>query len=135
MRFLLLLSVLLTSFVLIAQKSAKGTKVNVQVEGLTASKAYLIGVLGDQFYRADSSQVGPGGTFQFIRDEPLDPGFYYIHDGASIAIQMLIDEDQEFSLKTKANDLVRSMQVEGSLDNELLYENLKFENAQKLCQQ
>jgi peroxiredoxin len=42
-------------------------------------------------------------------------------------MQLLIDIDQTFTMKTQYGDLVGATKVEGSLDNELLYRNLQFE--------
>jgi thiol-disulfide isomerase/thioredoxin len=46
--------------------------------------------------------------------------------------QVLVDLDQTITMKTNINDLTGAMQVEGSIDNELLYKSFKFENDQML---
>lgn len=114
-----------------AQKSNSGDEVSIQIqiEGLTATKVYLIGMYGDQFFRADSSHVEPGGLIHFKRKSPYDAGFYYVHDNASTTLQILIDKEQQFTMHTSTKDLIGSMKVEGSIDNKLLYSNLKFENS------
>jgi thiol-disulfide isomerase/thioredoxin len=101
--------------------------IQVEVAGLSAGTAYLVGHVADQRYRADSAAVNASGQMRFQREEPYQPGFYFIFLPGNTSLQVLIDADQTFSMKTKTGDLVGAMQVEGNLDNELLYRNLKFE--------
>lgn len=109
------------------EEPAESPDITLQVEGLQGGTAYLIGIFTDQRYRADSAQVDASGTFTFKRPEPYKPGFFFVFLPNNSNLQMLIDKDQTFSMKTRANDLIGSMQVEGSLDNELLYQNLKWQ--------
>lgn len=103
--------------------------IQIQIQGAPAGTAYLIGNFADQNYRADSTQIDAAGNFRFQRDEPYKPGLYYVFYTNQAAIQMMADADQTFSMKASMADPVGSMQVEGSLDNELLYKNLQFEGA------
>jgi peroxiredoxin len=41
--------------------------------------------------------------------------------------QLLLDADQHFKMETVKGDLVNAMKIAGCVDNELLYQNLKFE--------
>ncbi|MCB0572418.1 MAG: redoxin domain-containing protein [Phaeodactylibacter sp.] len=101
--------------------------IHIQVQGLPSGTAYLVGHYAEQRFRADSAAVDTKGQFTFQRAEPYQPGFYFVYMPDNTALQVLIDADQTFSLKTQAGDLIGAMQAEGSLDNELLYRNLKFE--------
>jgi len=124
--------IITTPFVNTAQKElsdlSKDVNIEILIDGLTASKVYLIGIYGDQFFRADSSIVEANGIIRFNRKTPFDAGFYYVHDNSSTTLQLLIDSDQQFKMSTSSKDLIGAMKVEGSIDNELLYSNLKFEN-------
>ncbi len=101
--------------------------ISIQVEGLQPGQAYLIGVFAGQQFRADSAQVDAEGRMLFQRKEPYAAGLYYVWLPDRAALQILVDEDQTFTLKTRKGELVEAMEVKGSLDNELLYRNLKFE--------
>ncbi|HFA49813.1 MAG TPA: redoxin domain-containing protein [Bacteroidetes bacterium] len=105
--------------------------IKVEIEGLGNGKCLLIGIFTEQFFRADST-VATGGKMVFKSNEPYRPGLYYLMlPDNKTTVQMLIDADQTFTMKTKMTDLVGAMQVEGNLDNQLLYQTLKFENAQR----
>lgn len=101
--------------------------IRIQVQGLPAGTAYLIGHYAEQRYRADSAMVDATGQMQFKRAEPYKPGFYFIYLSDNSALQMLVDADQTFTMKTRVGNLTGAMEVQGSQDNELLYRNLKFE--------
>ncbi len=105
--------------------------IQVEIEGLGSGKCSLIGIFTDQFYKADST-MAVGGKIVFKRSEPYTPGLMYLMlPDNKTTIQLLVDADQTFTMKTKMNDLVNSMKVEGSTDNQLLYQTFKFDAAQK----
>ncbi len=100
---------------------------SIQIQGAPAGKGYLMSFYRETRFVADSAQVNSQGKVTFKREEPYEPGLYYVFFSDQSAVQFLIDADQTFSLATSVNNIVQSMQVEGSLENELLYKNLKFE--------
>lgn len=101
--------------------------ITVRVAGAPAGAVRLIGTFTDQQYIADTSRISASGEVVLQREEPYQPGFYYLVFTNNQYIQMLIDADQTFTMTTRMNDLIGAMEVDGSLDNELLYRNLKFE--------
>jgi peroxiredoxin len=106
--------------------------ISITIEGMAAGQANLIGMFTDQYYKPDSAQVAANGTIRFKRDEPYNPGYYYVQlPGGQTTIQLIIDADQTFSLTGNINNLVNTIKVEGSEENRLLYETLKFEEEQR----
>ena len=102
--------------------------IEVTLQGASpGSMAYLIGFFADQRFRADSARAEAGGNFRFRREEPYEPGLYYMVVRGVGTVQAIIDADQTFRMQSQAADVVGQMKVEGSLENELLYQNLKFE--------
>lgn len=108
-------------------QTQESTEIQIHIDGLSAGKAYLIGVYADQNFRADSAAVDATGQMVFSRSEPYKPGLYYVLFADNTNIQLLIDKDQRFSLRSKKGLLAESMQVEGSLDNDLLYKSLRYD--------
>ncbi len=109
------------------KKLCEKPKIEVEVQGLTGGVAYLIGVFTDQNYRADSAIIDPHGRFVFEEDQPYTPGLYYIYLPNKQSIQIIVDKDQQFKLKANLNDLAHSLEVEGSIDNELFVKTSRFE--------
>ena len=100
----------------------------VSIKGASNDLAKLLGVFGNQNFIADSARSDANGKFVFEADSLLPSGFYYLMLGSDNSyFQLVLDKDQEFKLEAIKGDYVSSMKVEGCLDNELLYKNLKFE--------
>ncbi|MEM9528681.1 MAG: thioredoxin-like domain-containing protein [Bacteroidota bacterium] len=104
--------------------------IRVEVAGISPEGALLIGQLAEQQYRVDEGVVDGNGV-RFAREEPYDPGHYYAYFTNGTGVQLLIAEDQTFSLTTNSSDPVGAMQVDGSKENELFYEALAYEASQQ----
>lgn len=106
--------------------------IKIKLEGLNQGLCFLIGTFTDQHYKADSAQVNAEGIIHFNAAEPYKPGFYYLMlPDNSTQVQIIIDADQTFSMTASRSNPVLTMKVEGSLDNQLLYETMMFEYNQR----
>jgi peroxiredoxin len=106
-------------------------RIRIVVKGTSSGQARLIGTLEDQQFRVDSATVNASGVAVFTREEPYEPGYYFVIMPDMNQVQLLLDQDQEFTLETNAGKVIADMKVTGSLDNELLYRNLRFEQQQR----
>ncbi|MEM7573689.1 MAG: thioredoxin-like domain-containing protein [Bacteroidota bacterium] len=102
-------------------------KIEVSCAGAPAGTAYLIGTIDQRRFRIDSTQADANGSLTFAKATPYPTGFYFAVYQDNTAIQLLLDEDQEFQLITNKQDIAGQMAVSGSLANELLYNSLRFE--------
>ncbi len=91
----------------------------------------MIGTFEGNNYRADSAQIGANGQIVFKRQEAYFPGLLYLLLPGDLNLQMLVDLDQTFTMTTSLNNLLGDMKVDGSIDNQLLYDALKFEEKQR----
>lgn len=123
---LLLLTIACTAT---TQKKGPDTslEVKVKVSGFANDYLKLIGIYGDQNYVVDSALADAHGMAVFKKDTVLPGGMYFIAYPDQFAAQLLIDKDQHFAIEFDKNDIVNTMKVIGSIDNELLYKNLRFE--------
>lgn len=110
---------------------AENPEISIQVQGMESGIAYLIATYTDQRYRLDSTMVDASGKMLFKRDKPYPPGLLFVMLPDKSAFQMIVDLDQTFSMKTVKGNLNGAMEVEGCLDNELLYQSIKFEEQQR----
>ena len=112
--------------------AAQGVNIRLDVSGCKAGTYKIIGMLGGQNFLADSVVSKLPGTMTWAKEKTVEPGLYYIlmPDGNNY-VQLLLDREQKFTMKTNLADLVGSMQVEGSEDNHLFYLNQRFEAAFK----
>ena len=96
------------------------------LDGLTSGKAYLYGTYMDQQFIADSSEIDPNGQIKFQREMPYPSGHYYLTLPGQPPLQLLLTNDQSIHFSANILDPIRSIKVEGSLENELLYRDLTF---------
>lgn len=103
-------------------------RIEVQVNGLTTGgEARLIGMYTDQNYLADKATVDAQGRFVFENPQAYKPGFFFIVLPDNTNFQIMMDRDQQFKITTSVGDLAGSLQVEGNLETELFYENMRYE--------
>ncbi|MCF8459734.1 MAG: AhpC/TSA family protein [Flavobacteriales bacterium] len=100
----------------------------VVIQGAPNEQLKMLGAFGNQNFIVDSAKSDANGRFVFEADSLLPTGFYYLMLSSDNSyFQLLLDKDQEFKLETRKGDFVNAMKVDGCLNNELLYKNLKFE--------
>lgn len=113
--------------VVLGLQAQPAVTLDFEIKGLPDGYCRIIGMLGGQNYLVDSAQAR-GGKLHYQRAEPLAGGLYYmVFPDQRTFIQFLLDQDQTMILRSDAQDLTRSMQVTGNLDNALFYQNLQFE--------
>jgi len=112
-------------------EGAESPHIVIELQGAPAGMVSLIGIFEGQYYKADSAMADASGRVVFQRDEPYQPGMLFALYPDRTTVQMLVDKDQTFTLKANKSNLTGTMQVEGSLDNELLYESLRFDQQQQ----
>ncbi|HIB78439.1 MAG TPA: DUF5106 domain-containing protein, partial [Flavobacteriales bacterium] len=73
----------------------------------------------------DTISVAPGGKVVFEGEEPLPGGIYLVVlPPKNNYFEMIISDDQHFSMNTTIQNLVADMTVEGSDENQVFYEYL-----------
>ncbi|WP_233752764.1 thioredoxin-like domain-containing protein [Flavilitoribacter nigricans] len=102
-------------------------RIEVQVNGLTGGEARLIGMYTDQNYLAARATVDAQGHFVFENSEGYKPGFFFIVLPDNTNFQIMMDRDQQFKITTNLGNLAGDLQVEGNLETQLFYENMRYE--------
>jgi peroxiredoxin len=113
------------------QDEGEGYRIEAQIEGTAGQTAKLLYWFGDRNYLRDSTVANEKGLAVFEGDSLLPAGLFYVLYPSNQYFQLLIDKDQRFSLQANISDIVGSMKVKGSLDNELFYQNQQFETELK----
>ena len=102
--------------------------ITFQIANAPDSLVKIVGTIGSTNYLVDS-MVMKGGMVHLKRDTALPGGLYFLLVGRDIVFQFLIDQDQTFTLTGDVRDVAGGSKVVGSLDNELLYQNLVWEKG------
>jgi len=96
------------------------------VSGINDAKSYLISSVAGANFRVDSSIISKG-LLKFGNKDGYPQGLYYASLPNEQYVQMFLSEDQKFEMTFDANDILNTMQIKGSKENEVFYNNLKFE--------
>lgn len=120
--------VLTSLFVIICTLSfaQTGYKIQVKIEGLKDTTAYLGYYYGESTFVKDTARVNSQGVVVFDGKTKLGQGMYLFIVNKIKLFDLLVSEDQEFSLATNTEDYIRHMVVTGDNDNKLFFENMHF---------
>lgn len=122
-RLLLLLIVLGVTSVAFA---GGGYEIKLTIKGLKDQNIQLAYYFGDKQYIKDSARVDGNGKLVFKGEEVLPGGVYIAVLPSRKYFEMIVDKEQKFSMETDTTDLIASMKVKGSNDNELFYQYLNW---------
>ncbi|MFO7790892.1 MAG: thioredoxin-like domain-containing protein [Bacteroidota bacterium] len=99
-------------------------KIEVQVKGVSDTTMLLGHHFGKKKYVVDTVMADENGRAVFEGDEPLDRGIYIVvlPSENNAYFEMLIGDDQKFSLTTDKEDFVNNMKIKGSKANKVFNE-------------
>jgi thiol-disulfide isomerase/thioredoxin len=105
---------------------------NVRIDLMNPSlsgKARFIGFYSDQNFLADTALI-KNGIIEYKNPKGLPQGIYYlaINDRQDY-LQIIMSKDQEFSMKVDLNNVVGTITIDGSEDNNMFVENVKYEGT------
>jgi peroxiredoxin len=106
------------------------TEITVEIDSFKqGGVAKLIGVFGDQNYMSDTAIIDKNGKSVFKNKNGYKTGLFYFLLPNNQSLQLIIDKEKSFSLKTSTKNLIGDMKVTNSVNNELLYKSLKFQST------
>lgn len=122
---LLLFLTALQCTVLRAQQTPD-TKIGFQFNGAVSEKVLLAYYYGNKQYVRDTLTTDQTGKCSIQSEKLLAAGIYILsfpqHNRAQMEI--ILDKDQQFTVKASVKDLVGTASFEGSEDNKLFYDHL-----------
>ncbi|MGA0555728.1 thioredoxin-like domain-containing protein [Larkinella sp. VNQ87] len=125
-RFCFTALLLLLSVPLLRAQSSEGHNITARIKGLANKTAYLAHFYGPtQFTPRDTATADANGTLVFDGPKELPGGLYMIVVNAKPVLQLVIGE-QRFSFEADTLNVIESMKVTGSRENEIFYGYQKF---------
>lgn len=107
--------------------NAESPDINIKINGAQPGLVRVIGFFTGEQYRADSVMTDASGAINIKAPEAWRSGLYYVSYPGDVAFQMIVADDQRFSMVASANDVNGTMKITGSEENELLYKTIQFE--------
>ncbi len=124
-RFTLAITLAVCSFFAFANG---GYSIKIKLNGYTEKQLFLGYHFGDKQYLKDTAEVNGQGYFVFEGEEELPGGVYLVvMPPNNEYFQLLINKgEQHFTVTANPKDPVKDTKIDGSSDNKLLYEYLKY---------
>lgn len=108
----------------------KGYSITIKLSDYKDTLGYLANYYGDKIYITDTAEVNSKGIIIFDGTEPLPGGIYIFAINKTRIFEFVVNDNQVLTFETGGPDYVENMKVKGSPENELFFENMKF-NALK----
>lgn len=107
--------------------SATGYNIKIKINGIkTGDTLYLANYYGDKQYLKDTSIATSGGNVKFDGKETLGKGIYLIVLPGKQYFEVIVSNEQFFSMETDTKDYTQNMKITGSSENIAFYEYLKY---------
>jgi thiol-disulfide isomerase/thioredoxin len=107
-----------------------GFKITGRINGIKDTTVVLAHYFGaTQYIPKDTARVDAAGNFVFSGKNTLPTGLYITVLPKSRYLELLMDNDQEFTFETDTTSLIGSMKVTGSTENEQFYSYQQGLNA------
>ncbi len=123
--------ILLTTFLfalLQVLSAQKGYEITLQIKGINDTISYLAYYKGDQMFVQDTAYNRSGdGCFTFSADSLIPSGMYiFAGQRSNKYFDFLLDQSQQFSIKTDTADVIGNMKIKGSKANQLFFDYVNF---------
>ena len=119
--------VFLSVFAFTIASSQESYHIDIQLKNATNDTLYLAYFYGDAQYIRDTAYRQGDDLFTFQGDEALPEGVYmFVMPPDNSFFQVLIDDDQTFSMNTDAKNITGHTVIEGNEDNAIFYNYLKL---------
>jgi peroxiredoxin len=116
--------------------NSQNLQIDIKLENVSDSSAYLAHYLDGRIFADDTTKLVNGvGLFQ--KDSLLDQGIYVVYLPSKKYFDLLLGDDQEFSIHSDSKEFVNNLKISGSKESEAFADFQKFmkaknENSKKL---
>ncbi|HRG37160.1 MAG TPA: DUF5106 domain-containing protein [Bacteroidia bacterium] len=109
-----------------------GHEIKIKVKGFAPGTNCILGnYYGDKQYIKDSAKVGANGELIFKGPEKYPQGVYLLIPDNKKYFDLIMDENQHYTLETDTADYVLNMKVKGSEENNFFFTYQKFITTQQ----
>jgi thiol-disulfide isomerase/thioredoxin len=106
-------------------------QLKVRIKGLTGGTCLLANHYGDKQYIQDSAKVDANGWMEFRDTAAMPGGIYLIVMPNSKWFEVILTDNQKFTIETDSADPVKYMKVTGNKENEYFYEYMNYLASQQ----
>ncbi|MCU4165640.1 thioredoxin-like domain-containing protein [Carboxylicivirga caseinilyticus] len=122
MRNILLLFTLIIS----SYTYSQSCKIDIQINEFNKDTIILGYYFNKQMFVEDTIPANSSGRFLIDKKEPIKQGVYIVYLNSDQYFDVLIGEDQTFSIKTSTDDLLANLEIKGSDESVNFLDYQKF---------
>lgn len=111
---------------IVTAQNKQGYNLKFRVTGLKDTTVYLGYYYGESTFVRDTARVDGQGNFLFDGRQALPQGVYFVVLAKTRLFDMVIGNNQHFTIETKTDDYIRHAVVTGDVDNTLFFDNMRF---------
>ncbi|MDX2001874.1 MAG: DUF5106 domain-containing protein [Chitinophagales bacterium] len=129
MRKILLAPLLLVAAIVcfaLPAKAKDAYSIKVKITSLKDTSIYLAYHFGDKQYMKDTLKLNNMGMGTFRGTEKLEQGIYLVVMPSKTYFEIIVGDDQDFSIENDTANFVEHMKVEGSDENRIFYDDMRF---------
>ena len=104
----------------------QGYDINIRINGLSDTIAILGHYVSNSMYPDDTAWLDQNGFGVFKDDKKLPGGMYVIYLPSTKFFQILIDEDQQFTLESDTFNFINTLKARGTEENTIFYDFQRF---------
>jgi peroxiredoxin len=113
-------------FLSLPLNAQNGHHIEIEVEGIRDTFALWCFHYGEQKMIRDTVWIDSKGKGVIKADTLMSGGIYLYVLPAQQYFEVIVSDDQQFKLRTKDHDFANNMVVEGSLENEVFFNDIRY---------
>lgn len=121
-KYILVFALLISRFSFVF---AQGYDIKLKIADLKGSQIILGHHFGGMFYPDDTTKLDAKGLGSFKKSKALPQGMYFIYLPTKKYFDVMMGQDQTFSIEVDTVDFVKSAKISGSLENELYFSYMR----------
>lgn len=125
-KFFVRIFCLLIVFSLNQSVFSQGYDIKIRIKNLKDTSVLLGHYVNKSMYPDDTARLDYNGYGVFKGKKKLAGGMYVVYLPSTKFFQILIDEDQQFSIESDTSDFVNTVKIKSSDDNIVFYEFQKY---------
>lgn len=102
-----------------------GYRIELQINGLQDTVSYLAYYFGERQFLKDTARVDSQGHFVFEGEDRLKPGMHMVVLPGNTYFEIIVDNNQHFSLSTSTDNLIGDLTFSNSPENTAFYEYIE----------
>lgn len=103
-----------------------GYAIRFSINGLKDTTVFLGYYYGESTFVRDTARVDKSGRFVFDGKKALPQGVYFVVLDKTRLFDFVIGDNQHFAIQTDASDYIRKAVISDDTDNQLFFENMRF---------